>query len=346
MCDALVERVSENLPPIEYSDESNHVHWGQLKLLISELQFLHPYACKEKVTVVYAGSSPGCHLPILVDMLPASWSWQLFDPKDSAVFGDGIVNRVTKTKRGPVAPDAGLQAKYTELSAQEESLREEGRMLRERGASICVEMKAISLAEIMSRTIPVRKVLPSNVALHRVALTESLAEKIAAENEDSLLLFISDIRTSPCAEGVSMDMNKQRKITLALMPHQASLKFKLDYKGEPAAEYLDGDLMLQAYSRGWSHETRLFTRTGKDISKTKTYTCADYHNSMCHHQQRVRGSYHEVPTAMPHHTHLLRRKVAIHSSFDSALFQSVMFKYGLTLDDMDTLIGRLDSLCI
>ncbi len=39
-------------------------HWGQLKLLLSEIEFLTPYyECN--YLVVYAGAAPGVHVPIL-----------------------------------------------------------------------------------------------------------------------------------------------------------------------------------------------------------------------------------------------------------------------------------------
>lgn len=75
------------------------VHWGQLKLLLSEVEFL-TIALKEarerkftKLTLIYAGSAHGIHIPYLYDLFspaielkfilvdPANFDAQLFHPR-------------------------------------------------------------------------------------------------------------------------------------------------------------------------------------------------------------------------------------------------------------------------
>lgn len=55
-------------------------HWGQRKLLLSEIEFLcRSMAFGERVTMVYAGAAPGSHLEILYRMFP-SVEFVLVDP--------------------------------------------------------------------------------------------------------------------------------------------------------------------------------------------------------------------------------------------------------------------------
>lgn len=61
------------------------VHWGQRKLLMSEIEFLTMYACPGAI-VVYAGAAPGSHIPVLLDMFPEIRRFDLVDPNGFAVY--------------------------------------------------------------------------------------------------------------------------------------------------------------------------------------------------------------------------------------------------------------------
>jgi hypothetical protein len=75
-------------------------HWGQKKLLLSEIQFF-TRICKtlktknlKDYTVVYVGSAGGHHLPILYDMFP-ELIWLLYDP---APFSKEVMQHPTLNK--------------------------------------------------------------------------------------------------------------------------------------------------------------------------------------------------------------------------------------------------------
>lgn len=65
-------------------------HWGQLKLLLSEIEFLSPYH-ESNYLVVYAGAAPGVHVPILSDMFP-SMQFILIDPQPSMIVNGQYAN--------------------------------------------------------------------------------------------------------------------------------------------------------------------------------------------------------------------------------------------------------------
>lgn len=69
------------------------IHWGQRKLLLSEIEFLTAYGRSEGDVVVYAGAAPGTHTPFLIKLFPNT-SFMLFDP---APFSTKLMNgdRVT-----------------------------------------------------------------------------------------------------------------------------------------------------------------------------------------------------------------------------------------------------------
>jgi Poly A polymerase regulatory subunit len=85
LCDPLSSRLPSNLIPFDrglspdslrrvyrrrYTDTiKSVVHWGQRKLLMSEIEFLTDFATASNPSVVlYVGAGPGHHLPILMKM--------------------------------------------------------------------------------------------------------------------------------------------------------------------------------------------------------------------------------------------------------------------------------------
>ena len=58
-------------------------HLGQLKLLVSEIEFLTPHY-GQQFRVIYAGAAPGVHMPILAGMFP-TMHFVLVDPVQSMI---------------------------------------------------------------------------------------------------------------------------------------------------------------------------------------------------------------------------------------------------------------------
>jgi len=59
-------------------DMKSVIHWGQRKLLLSEIEFLTNYGHPES-DIVYAGAAPGIHIPYLAGLFPDN-KWILIDP--------------------------------------------------------------------------------------------------------------------------------------------------------------------------------------------------------------------------------------------------------------------------
>ena len=65
------------------SEEKNAIHIGQLKLVMSEIQFFTRYWNPEEIPnpiAIYAGAAPGFHIPFLVQLFP-SMTFHLYDPR-------------------------------------------------------------------------------------------------------------------------------------------------------------------------------------------------------------------------------------------------------------------------
>ena len=60
------------------------LHWGQRKLLFSEIEFLTLYGQAAGCTVLYAGAAPGTHVDYLCELFP-TFHFILVDPEDFTV---------------------------------------------------------------------------------------------------------------------------------------------------------------------------------------------------------------------------------------------------------------------
>jgi hypothetical protein len=66
-----------------FGQYKNTLHWGQLKLMLSEIEFLtiaiQNYKSSKKIYFVYAGAAPGDHINTLQRMFPSIY-FELYDP--------------------------------------------------------------------------------------------------------------------------------------------------------------------------------------------------------------------------------------------------------------------------
>ncbi|CCW62173.1 unnamed protein product [Phytomonas sp. EM1] len=83
-----------------HDDIKSSIHWGQRKLMLSEIQMLTMY-CEPEVSyhIVYAGAAPGTHLSLLDDLFAKRHTWELVDPGefDHAAL-DGRPNMVLRNE--------------------------------------------------------------------------------------------------------------------------------------------------------------------------------------------------------------------------------------------------------
>lgn len=94
---SVVMELDEKSPQTEYhsrdwTSKKDVIHWGQRKLLMSEILFLTKYGHLSQ-TVVYAGSAPGKHIPYLSYMFPTH-HFTLVDPNP---FGIESSSKITIT---------------------------------------------------------------------------------------------------------------------------------------------------------------------------------------------------------------------------------------------------------
>lgn len=73
----------EDWPRVQYERRTGElktvIHWGQRKLLMSEIEFLNLYPRSRELHVVYAGAAPGTHTAYLSSLFP-NITFHLVDP--------------------------------------------------------------------------------------------------------------------------------------------------------------------------------------------------------------------------------------------------------------------------
>lgn len=88
----IFRKLTKDMPRKKYekrvADVKNILHWGQLKLLLTEIEFLtlfmrnvyNKHASKKEIYVIYAGAAPGTHINLLSELFQ-SIHFELYDPR-------------------------------------------------------------------------------------------------------------------------------------------------------------------------------------------------------------------------------------------------------------------------
>ena len=212
------------------------IHWGQRKLLMSEIEFL-TLLRRDRLRlslVVYAGAAPGSHIPYLCKLFP-DVHFLLVDPANF---------NVRESERVTIIQDL---------------------------------------------------------------FTDELAERIARDNRDRTIYFVSDIRTADpdtntqdeVERRVRWDQASQMRWHDLLDSKRSMLKFRLpwdlstrtvpDLEYEDETEYLDGDIYLPVWGPQKTTECRLITRQGMEGART-LYNNKKYESQLMYFNNVTRHS--------------------------------------------------------
>lgn len=327
-----------------HAEVKTAIHWGQRKLLLSEIQLLSHYA-KRGVSyhIVYAGSAPGTHLGFLDELSDGMHTWELIDPGqfDRVVLGPrknfclrnefftnatayGInANRLDRLP--------GLQRVYRWIAL--DSVEHERREIHERLAGI------IGTLDVARGTTDIPSMYEPQLALPRGL--NALCE-VAMERRP--LLFVSDIRTGSVAlpnfeEHVVENMRAQQTWTEILQADFAMLKFRLPYTSKASGpggagatasaliepdgcvEYLDGELVIPIWTRPTSTEGRLVVPRG---AARKRYNVKHVEDQFFFLNAKLRELY--------HFNHILSPHDALDGHFDSAAEVNCLTEYCKFMD--------------
>ena len=305
------------------------IHWGQRKLLLSEVQFLSLYTnpthsrimSEDKpkhedpcCLVVYAGSAPCTHLsamPLIFPNFFQNFHFELHDPRQFDANIDQWAKKCAPLDRGGISV---YNHYFTDATAVDVLRR---RMHKRRNLQFLFE--ATFCAENDASTENDDK-LPTLLQSGLFGL-KALCYAVA---EDTPLLFISDIRTGSLTAAVAenefdtqfkneqfeaevkTNMDQQMRWHQIMQPRHSMLKFRLPYvdaEGQPGSAetvYLSGDVLLPLWTRPTSSECRVITRKtdASHLSESfppvelQVYDNAAYQNQLYYFNSVLRGTYH------------------------------------------------------
>lgn len=290
--------LDKEFPGEPYRSRNNEVksavHWGQRKLILSEIQFFS--LCAKPGTsyhVIYVGAAPGTHISFLAKLLEYKHSWELIDP--GKFDREALDNRVK-------GKDSGITIRnefFSNATAYSINTRRLGEKYPGLGALYLYETKSRGVSE---KKPVIHDALQDEVGSADVARTteaipsmyESLLEIprglellcLCGMKTCKPLLFISDIRTGNVKlpnyeEHVAENMRAQENWTRILQADFSLLKFRLPYtrtsqtfggrnpvpqkkliRPDGTVQYVRGDILLPIWTRPTSTEGRLIVPQG------------------------------------------------------------------------------------
>lgn len=289
----VVNDIPAQIPYGSAPEQTRALHFGQLKLLISEIEFIDSLPPGPK-TILYAGSAPNNKLPILLDLYP-DVTFVLADPHKHYFGEDFFTHRINEVCYFVLAPESDY-AKADE------------------GKNSKVEKKYNLNGVITHRTDRKQGEVPTDInnKLHTYKVfviedffTNELAERLKVD------YYISDIRTQseeyPSELDILNDNAQSYNIIKRLQPKKYMIKFRTPYfYGAPVREteelnlcpvplltnynnkkfeFLKGELWLQAFAGQSSTESRL---VGTTLDTTE-YDIDWYNNSFYFFNKKYRG---------------------------------------------------------
>lgn len=225
-----VDEIPGSAPYRGLGTNRRSIHVGQLKLFLSEVQFLRQYAPpSSNPVVIYAGSAPGHTRQVLADLFPHIKAFVLIDPHEHYVMGrergrNCLYARVSSGKaQVPYADGIRFLSRSGEIVApKHESLNEQG----------FSEMNELARAIVSA-------IAHSRARFYIIEdiFTDELASAFAqAFAQARPILFISDIRTraedeadSPNDFDIVTNNMMQHIWVYLLQPDACMLKFRTPF---------------------------------------------------------------------------------------------------------------------
>jgi hypothetical protein len=264
--------LTQDYPQLDWHDTPKtsygiKCHWGQRKLMFSEIEFLALVAKKHDLKdflVVYVGSACGIHLNIFKRMFP-SVQWLLYDgakfsikPHSNFIIREGTKGFFTDDTVQEVLEIANgrkiLFISDIRLSTNEDRILDD--MLSQQRWAIMLDAEAIMLKMRLPYSYP----------------TKNNARQV----HDSIRNRLDDTRT-----------DAKIKDKLVLPPKS---KNPLDVL------YLDGAVQLQLYAPNFSTETRLISFRDNGKYRMRYYDAYKYEAQMLYFNENDR-----VKTTFKHH---------------------------------------------
>ena len=257
-----------------------NVHYGQLKLFVTEMWCLSKVVnSMENIIILYVGSAPGFHIPVLLEYFPMITEIHCYDPYATEIKETDVV----KIYKEPFT---------TELAEQWAS-RENVIFMSDIRSGDPADIKQ-KVAVINRESFDQFK--EDSVRLNRLTKSRDQSTKKNAEKD---LLFLQrqyddfmvnfNITVDISHDNMVWENMKDQEAWMKIIqPEVSYLKFRLPYKQEHdyvvngEVEYNTGDLYFQPFTTQRGTETRLLVMKS-DIGVVKKYNIEHYEQACYYH---------------------------------------------------------------
>lgn len=286
-------------------------HWGQLKLLASEIQFFNlflDYSSKNRKIILYAGASPGNHIYSLYLMFPEI-EFHLYDPiglmgKKGERFADNITELYKNN-------DERMKL-YGEYFTDEIAIQWRERKDKE-------NLDIYFICDIRGRD----------------KSDKELLKKKGVKEEDIIKIRLED------ENNIAMNMESQRNWLKIIRPTKSLLKFRpfklslLDKDSEEYTKrkwltYLEGFCFRQIFNKRDSWETRLVPY---DNITTTEWNIEKYNSMITYHNNVLRPSRFMNPI-LGDGSYVYTEK-GFKNNFDSVCFATILIEYFTKFEGVD-----------
>lgn len=273
------------------STSRKKLHWGQRKLMLSEIQLLNKCPKGEPIHLVYPGSAVGTHLLLLMDMFPDVVLY-LWDPSK---FND-ILYRSDFRRRGLYyddKPDPYEGRVFINAELDNQTYLKYHKAIVARKSSftdIYEEDWGMFLPRSIKWTL---NNVPQCVFVSDIRLFAEKQVMSFFDNNSMIEAHDPTIRwaiSKANARQYKRDMDLQREWVENLSPKLALLKFKLPRAHdmvETKYDYLEGDIMFQAFGGTSSTETRLLIDSSRHKG-IKQYDVVEYERRLGYFNAKMR----------------------------------------------------------
>ena len=253
--DLIITDRSLRTPYRQRSNENKTaIHWGQRKLLLSEVEFFTIYWNQKEIPnplCVYAGAAPGTHITLLSEMFPAL-TFHLYDPADFDIKESDKIRL--------------FKEYFTEDVARRYAERDD--------VFFVSDIRTADYKSLQHKALAKRGVTEFNndgTPKASMAVIKEAYKEAEVTNEDQIW----------------GDMNMQQNWVMAMNPEHALLKFRLPYVldgNERMVQYLKGIVYWQVWAPQTSTETRLKpVRNSSGLYETADWNILEYEQWCFHH---------------------------------------------------------------
>ena len=245
------------------------IHWGQRKLLLSEIEFFTLYWDPNVIPrplCVYAGSAPGIHISLLSKMFPV-FTFHLYDPKPFKIVNSERITIFNEYFTDEVAARYGNRDDVFFVS----------------------DIRTIGYKEVMDEELEKRGVLKTLVE-RGIKYFNPDASNIPS---DLIGLYkqASNATTDRIETQIWKDMEIQQEWVLNMNPAHAFIKFRLPYvyEGDRFVQYLKGSVFWQTWAPQSSTETRLKpTKNANGVYELADWSILEYEEWNFYHNSTIR----------------------------------------------------------